>query len=145
MDFEFKNLSRKEQQLVKKYKYDLLRNKCIILKEKGVDACMDDERFDLAGVYITDDARHLLDLVVPQIIDYKGLVFNRPLEGIGIRGFYYFMSLFYFVRKRQLASFHDGSIIDRMLMRNILTGDEIWLLNKVSQIPDDEVEMFMED
>ena len=33
---DFKELSEKEQKLVS-YKYDLFRDKCIKLKEKGVD------------------------------------------------------------------------------------------------------------
>ena len=39
----------------------------------------------------------LLDLIekgVPQIIEYRGLSFQRPFEGLGISGFYFFMHLF---------------------------------------------------
>jgi hypothetical protein len=88
---EFKDLSEKEQKLAVSYKYDSLRDKSIKLKEKGIDNCMDDSDFNLKGMKITQDARDLIDLAVPQIIDYKGLVFERPLEGLGIGGFYYFM------------------------------------------------------
>ena len=95
---EFKDLSEKEQKLVAANKYDLFRDKCIKLKERGVDACVDDDNFNLKEVRFTEDARALIDLAVPQIIDYKGLVFERPLEGLGIGGFYYFMSIFYFER-----------------------------------------------
>ena len=101
---EFKDLSEKEQKLITANKYDLFRDKCLKLKEKGVDACVENDTFDLKGVKITEDARDLIDLAVPQIINYKGLTFERPLEGLGIGGFYYFMSLFYFERKRQLAT-----------------------------------------
>jgi hypothetical protein len=57
---EFKDLSEKEQKLAIANKYDLLRDKCIILKEKGVDACVDDDAFDLKGVKISKDARNLI-------------------------------------------------------------------------------------
>jgi hypothetical protein len=140
---EFKDLKEKEQKLVVDYKYDLFRDKVIVLKEKGVDACEDDDRFDLKGALITDDARDLFELFIPQIIDYKGLTFERPLEGIKIHGFYYFMYLFFFERKRQIASFVDGFILDKMLMKNSITGDEMWLVNKVPQIPKEEIERFM--
>lgn len=140
---EFKDLTQKEQELVITYKYDLFRDKCIKLQEKGVDACVEDEDFDLKGVKITQHARDLIDMVVPQIIDYKGLTIERPLEDIGIGGFYYFMSLFYFERKRQLASYFKDCIIDKMLMNNSVTGDEMWLVNKVPQIPDEEIEQFI--
>ena len=140
---EFKDLSEKEQKLVVSYKYDQFRDKCIKLKKKGVDACVNDEDFDLKGVKITEDARDLIDLAVPQIINYKGLTFERPLEGLGIGGFYYFMSLFYFDRRRQLATRFEGHTMDSMLMKNSITGDEMWLANKVDEIPDDEIEKYM--
>ena len=141
---EFKDLSEKEQKLVVLYNYDLFRDTCIKLKEKGVDDCVDDEDFDLKGVKITEDARDLIDLAVPQIINYKGLVFERPLEGLGIGGFYYFMFLFYFERKRQLATRFEGHTMDSMLMKHSITGDEMWLVNKVDEIPDEVIEKYKE-
>ena len=139
---DFKELSEKEQKLVTANKYNLFRDKCIKLKEKGVDACVDDDDFDLKGVKITEDARDLIDLAVPQIIDYKGLIFERPLEGLGIGGFYYFMSLFYFERRRQLATRFEGYTMDSMLMKHSITGDEMWLANKVDEIPDEVIEKY---
>ena len=139
---DFKELSEKEQKLVATNKYNLFRDKCIKLKEKGVDSCVDDYDFDLKGVKITEDARDLIDLVVPQIIDYKGLIFERPLEGLGIGGFYYFMSLFYFERRRQLATRFEGYTMDSMLMKHSITGDEMWLVNKVDEIPDKVIEEY---
>ena len=140
---ELKDLSEKEQKLVASFKYDLFRDKCINLKEKGVDVCVDDDNFDLKGVKITKDARDLIDLAVPQIINYKGLTFDRPLEGLGIGGFYYFMSLFYLERRRQLANRFEGYTMDSMLMKHSVTGDEMWLVNKVDEIPDEEIEKYM--
>ena len=139
---EFKDLSEKEQKIVVSSKYNLFRDKCIKLKEKGVDACVDDDDFDLKGVKITEDARDLIDLAAPQIINYKGLTFDRPLEGLGIGGFYYFMFIFYFERKRQLASRFEGHTIDSMLMKHSITGDEMWLVNKVDEIPDEVIEKY---
>jgi hypothetical protein len=139
---DFKELSEKEQKLVTANKYNLFRDKCIKLKEKGVDACVDDDDFDLKGVKITEDARNLIDLAVPQIIDYKGLIFERPLEGLGIGGFYYFMFLFYFKRKRQLMTRFEGYTMDSMLMKHSITSDEMWLVNKVDEIPDEVIEQY---
>ena len=139
---DFKELSEKEQKLVTANKYNLFRDKCIKLKEKGVDACVDDEDFDLKVVKITEDARNLIDLAVPQIIDYKGLVFERPLEGLGIGGFYYFMFLFYFKRKRQLMTRFEGHTMDSMLMKHSITSDEMWLVNKVDEIPNEVIEQY---
>ena len=139
---EIKDLSEKEQKLVVSYKYDLLRDKAIILQNKGVEACSVDDTFNLKGMKITKDARDLIDLAVPQIINYKGLTFDRPLEGLGIGGFYYFMFLFYFERRRQLATSFEGHTMDSMLMKHSITGDEMWLANKVSKITDEEIEKF---
>jgi len=139
---ELKDLSEKEQKLAIANKYDLLRDKCLILKEKGVDACVDDDDFDLKGVKISEDARDLIDLAVPQIIDYKGLIFDRPLEGLGVGGFYYFMSLFYLERRRQLATHFDGYTMDSMLMKHSVTGDEMWFANKVAKITDEEIKKY---
>ena len=139
---EIKDLSEKEQKLVVSYKYDLLRDKAIILQKKGVEACSVDDTFNLKGMKITKDARDLIDLAVPQIINYKGLTFDRPLEGLGIGGFYYFMFLFYFERRRQLATSFEGHTMDSMLMKHSITGDEMWLANKVSKITDEEIEKF---
>ena len=141
---EFKDLSEKEQKLAVSYKYDSLRDKSIKLKEKGIDNCMDDSDFNLKGMKITQDARNLIDLAVPQIIDYKGLVFERPLEGLGIGGFYYFMFLFYFERRRQLMTKFKGYKMDSMLMKHSILGDEIWLVNKVDDIPDEVIEKYKE-
>ena len=140
---KFKELSEKEQKLVTANKYNLFRDKCIKLKKIGVDACVDDDAFDLKGVKITEDARDLIDLAVPQIINYKGLTFERPLEGLGIGGFYYFMSLFYFERRRQLMTRFEEHTMDSMLMKHSITGDELWLANKVDEIPDEEIEKYM--
>ena len=103
---EFKDLSDKEKKLSIANKYDLLRENAIILKEKGIEGCRDDESFDLKGVKITDDARELINNGIKQIIDYRGLTFDRPFENLGIGGFYYFMSLFYLERRRQFLKYH---------------------------------------
>ena len=141
---KFKDLSEKEQKLVVSYKYDLLRDKAIILQKKGVEACSVDDTFNLKGMKITKDARDLIDLAVPQIINYKGLTFDRPLEGLGIGGFYYFMFLFYFERRRQLMTRFEGHTMDSMLMKHSITSDEMWLVNKVDEIPDEVIEKYKE-
>jgi len=140
---EFKDLSDKEQELVISNKYDLLRKKAIILKEKGIEACRDDRSFNLKDMKISEDAIDLIAKGLPQIIDYKGLSFDRAFEGLTIRGFYYFMYIFCLERKRQLATFFDNYTIDKILLRDIITGDEIWLLNKVDKIPDSELKKFL--
>ena len=139
---KFKDLSEKEQKLVVSYKYDLLRDKAIILQKKGVEACSDDDAFNLKGIKLSKDAIDLIEKGLPQIIDYKGLTFERALECLTIGGFYYFMYLFYFERRRQLATFFDNYTIDHILLKNTITFDEMWLANKVPKIADGEIEKF---
>ena len=138
----FKDLSDKEKKLSIANKYDLLRDKAIILQMKGILACSDDVAFNLKGIKLSKDAIDLIEKGLPQIIDYKGLTFDRALEGLTIRGFYYFMHLFYFERRRQLATFFDNYTIDHILLKNTITGDEMWLANKVPKITDKEIEKF---
>jgi len=139
----FKDLSEKEQKLAISNKYDLLRKKAIILKEKGIEECRDDESFNLKDMRITEDAIELIDNGLQQIIDYKGLIFNRAFENLTIGGFYYFMYLFHFERSRQLATFFDSYTIDQILLKNTITGDEMWLANKVDKITDEELEKYL--
>ena len=138
----FKDLSDKEKKLAIANKYDLLREKALRLKSKGIEGCRNDDDFDLKGVKITDDAVTLIEKGVQQIIDYRGLSFERPFEDLTIRGFYYFMYLFYFERRRQLAHFFDNYTIDKILLKNTITGDEMWLANKVSKIPNEIIKKF---
>ena len=74
---KFKDLSEKEQKLAIANKYDLLRDKAIILKEKGIEGCRDDDAFSLKGKKISKDAIELIEKGLQQIIDYKGLTFDR--------------------------------------------------------------------
>lgn len=139
---EFKDLSEKEQNLAIANKYDLLRDKAIILQEKGIEVSRNDNDFNFNDMIITKDATNLIKKGLPQIINYKGLSFERPLEGLTIRGFYFLLHLFYFKRSRQIAHFFDNYTIDHILIKNTITGDEMWLTNKVSKITDEEIEKF---
>jgi hypothetical protein len=139
---EYNDLSDKEKKLSIANKYDLLRDKAIILQKKGVEACSDDDAFNLKGIKLSKDAIDLIEKGLPQIIDYKGLTFERALECLTIGGFYYFMYLFYFERRRQLATFFDNYTIDHILLKNTITGDEMWLANKVPKIANGEIENF---
>jgi len=140
---EFKDLSEKEQKLAISNKYDLLRDKAIIFQEKGIEVCRNDNDFNLKDIIITKDAINLIKKGLPQIINYKGLSFERPLEGLTIRGFYFLLHLFYFKRSRQIAHFFDHYTIDRILLKNTITDEEMWLANKVEKISKEEIEKFL--
>ncbi len=143
LHMNFINLSKKQQNLVISSKYNLLRDNAIILQSKGIEACRCDDRFDLKEMKITDDAIELIESGIKQLIDYRGLTFDRALEGLTVGGFYYFMHIFRFERRRQLATRFEGHTMDSMLMRNSVTGNEMWLVNKVDEISDEEIERYM--
>ena len=139
---EFKQLSEKEKNLAIVFKYDLLRDKAIFLQNHGVKACTNNDNFNLKGITLSKNIIDLIERGLPQIIDYKGLTFDRALEGLTIRGFYYFMYLFHFEQTRQLATLFDNYTIDHILLKNTITGDKMWLVNKVEKISKEEIDKF---
>lgn len=139
---DFKDLPVKQQKFAIANKYDLLREKALLLKKEGIEFCSGNKSFDLEDVKITDDARELIKNGVQQIIDYRGLSFKRPFESLGIGGFYFLMSIFHFEMKRQLATHFDDYTIDQILLKNLSTENEIWLANKVDKIPDEIIDKF---
>lgn len=139
----FKNLTEKEQNLVISSKYNLLRDNAIILRNKGLETCKNDDRFDLKGMKITDDAFELIESGIKQLIDYKGLTFDRALQGLTVEGFYFFMHIFRFELRRQLATHFKNYTMDSMLMKHSVTGDEMWLVNKVDKFSDEEIEKYI--
>ena len=38
----------------------------------------------------------------------------------------------------------EGHTMDSMLMKHSITGDEMWLVNKVDEIPDEVIEKYKE-
>jgi len=62
----------------------------------------------------------LIEKGLQQIIDCKGLTFDRDFEALTVAGFYYFMCLFHFERRRQLATFFDSYTIDQILLKTLL-------------------------
>ena len=48
------------------------------------------------------------------------------------------MHIFRFQLRRQLATHFKNYTMDSMLMKHSVTGDEMWLVNKVDKLPDEE-------
>ena len=70
---DFKDLPEKQQKFAISNKYDLLREKALLLKKEGIESCISDTSFDFKDVDINDDTRRLIENGVQQIIDYRGL------------------------------------------------------------------------
>lgn len=69
-----------------------------------------------------------------QIVDWRGITQERPLQELGINGFYRLIELFHFVIADQIATFGDnGNVMDKMTIRHGVTGEEITLFNLVNK------------
>ena len=82
-----------------------------------------------------DWPQSLLDAVksgCEQILMWRGLSKDRPLENIGIKGFYALLHLFHFKLKAQ-AAFDGGSgmFLDKMEMEHVADSRTITLYNNV--------------
>lgn len=67
-----------------------------------------------------------------QIVAWRGIAPESPLENIGIDGFYALLHVFHFKLKQQSAfDGGDGTILDKMEMEHAVTSEEITLHNRV--------------
>jgi hypothetical protein len=69
-----------------------------------------------------------------QILQFRGLSPDRPLEGIGVDGFYALLRLFHFALDQQAAfgTGAIGSLLDQMKMKHVVDGRELTLYNLVT-------------
>ena len=72
-----------------------------------------------------------------QILQFRGLSADRPLEGLGVDGFYALLRVFHFVLSLQAARSNGAAdtILDRMTMRHCVDGRELTLYNLVTVKP----------
>jgi len=69
-----------------------------------------------------------------QIVDWRGISPERPLQGLGIKGFYRLIEVFHFKVIGQSATFlANGSVMDKMTIKHSVTGEEITLFNLVKK------------
>ena len=68
-----------------------------------------------------------------QVLQYRGLSPDRPLEGLGVDGFYALIRLFHFqtVQTTAQATEDAGVLLDRMKMKHIVDSRELTLYNRV--------------
>ena len=92
-------------------------------------------RNDALGMPPEKASSHTLDLVeqgCKQILEWRGIAPERPLEGIGINGFYRLIELFHFkVVEQKAIPEADGTFLDEMLIKHVVSGEEMTLFNKV--------------
>ncbi len=69
-----------------------------------------------------------------QIVQFRGASVERPLEDIGVDGFYALLRLFHFehMGHKTLATELPGVVLDEMQMKHLVDSREITLYNKTS-------------
>lgn len=69
-----------------------------------------------------------------QIIEFRGLSYARPLEGIGVDGFYALIRLFHFESDHQMALTSDtpGVVVDEMRVTHVMDSRTLTLYNRVT-------------
>ena len=139
----YEDLSEKEQERASENVYTTFRELALELQEKGVKAMKENNALNLKEMTITKDALEVIKIGIPQIINYRGLSFETPFENLSISGFYFLMYIFRFERERQLANFFDDYTVDNILFSHDITGEKLWLKNKVRKISDEEISKFI--
>lgn len=70
-----------------------------------------------------------------QILKWRGILPQKPLESIGIQGFYLLTELLHFkVIEQSATSNGDDMILDKMIIKHAVTGEEVILYNLVEPI-----------
>lgn len=69
-----------------------------------------------------------------QILQFRGLSADRPLEGISVDGFYALLRVFHFAldERATLGTGVIGTVLDQMKMRHLVDGQEVTLYNLVT-------------
>jgi len=100
----------------------------------GPEAYSDQDAFGMPPKGAPPHLLALIELGCRQIVDWKGISSDRPLQGLGISGFYRMIEVFHFEMVRQSATFgDDGSVMDKITIKHSVTGEEITLFNLVKK------------
>jgi hypothetical protein len=84
---------------------------------------------------------HAINRGCEQILQFQGLSPDRPLESIGVDGFYALLRLFHFgvAQQAALATGATGTVLDQLTIRHVVDGRELTLYNLVTvKRPSDE-------
>ena len=135
---DFRNLTSEMKQLVAQNNYEILYDKAVLLKEKGINYCRQDDGFNFLNKKLSSEGKRIIGIGIKEIMNYKGLTLDNPFEGFTVSYFYFFTYIFQLEMKRQVAHHFDDYIIDKILFKNTSLNSEIWLYNKVMRTKEND-------
>ncbi len=99
---------------------------------RGPEAYRQQDGLGMPPEDASPDTLAILEKGCRLILEWHGIASERPLKGIGINGFYRLIELFHFDLVVQRATPEkDGTILDKMLIKHVVTGEEMTLYNEV--------------
>ena len=112
--------------------FDDLHYKAFVYLQVGPDAYRQIEAFGMPPASWTALELDAVRLGCEQIVQWRGLSLEAPLEGIGINGFYALAEFFQLERVWQAALIGGSDeILDAMQMKHAIDGRALTLLNLV--------------
>ena len=114
--------------------YEYIRYKAFVFLTLGPDAYREFDAFNQPPAGWPELAQDAVTIGCRQLLDWKGLTPEQPLDGVGIGGFYSMLRIFHFgcVMQEALALESDPvHFCDRMQMRHVVNGDQLTLYNRV--------------
>jgi len=131
---EIVNLPNNIRKLAVDSGYEYIRTKALRFIAIGAKAYRKTDALGMPDTDLESEDIDLLMLGCRQVAEYKGLSYETAFEGLGIFGFYQLMELFHYTSENQ-AIIDNGEdwIMDKMLMKHLVTHQKIVLFNKVTQ------------
>ncbi len=114
--------------------YEYIRTKALRFIAVGVIVYRKTDALGMPDNDLESEDIDLLMIGCRQVAEFKGLTHETAFEGLGIFGFYRLMELFHYAAGNQaIIDSGEDWIMDKMLMKHIVTRREIVLFNKVTQ------------
>ena len=124
------DLSDELLDLVVNNNYEYIRTKAESYLNKGPGEYRKGDFYNMPPEDISNEDLDQIKKGCEQILEYRGMTSGTAFEGLTVGGFYQLMNLFHFNGVEQKAHWEENIIIDEILFRHVVTGDEAILFNK---------------
>lgn len=123
------------------FAYLRMRSKASRYLEVGPAAYRSGDAFLKPDTCCTSEELATLEAGMRQIIDFRGLRPDTPLQGLQIAGFRLLADTLHCrVCGQQIVKVSGGLILDRMVLSHLVMKDSLTLYNEVAALPPDEDE-----